>query len=193
MCQKRNKILSLFCSNLKSRYHLREISKLSKIPVKTTFRNLIELEKENIVKSKHEGRHKYFELNLDNIKTKFLLQETEIYRTLLFLEKYPIFKSFLKEIELPACSVIIFGSFAELAATKDSDLDVLIISEEKELELPFYLLPYKIHKIVLNRSELLKGLEKKEPLLMEILSNHIVLLNHSFFIDLVWWYYGKKA
>jgi predicted nucleotidyltransferase len=193
MCQKRNKILSIFCSNLKSRYHLREISKLSKIPLKTTFRYLLELEKKGIMKSKREGRNRYFELNLDNIKTKFLLQETEIYRTLLYLEKYPVFKSFLKETELPLCTMIIFGSFAKFAATKDSDLDILIISEDEKLDLPFYILPYKIHKIILSKDEVLRGLEKGEPLLMEILSNHIILLNHSFFIDLVWWYYGKKS
>ncbi len=192
MCQKRKIILSLFCTNLKGRYHLTEISKLSKLPLKTTFRVLKELEEENLLHSKIEGRQKYFTLNLDNVKTKFLLLETEIYRTLIFLEKYPVFKSFLKEILIEDCTILVFGSFAEFTATNKSDLDLLIISERK-LDLPFHLLPFKIHLISLTKNEFLKGLELKEPLLLEILSNHIVLYNHSFFLDVLWWYYGKKA
>jgi predicted nucleotidyltransferase len=192
MYQKRNKILSLFCSNFKKRYHLREISKLSSVPLKTTSRALEELERENIIRSHLEGRHKYFELNLDNIKTKFLIEETEIYRTFIFFEKYPVFKSFLKEIKLVDGSIIVFGSFAEFIAGKDSDLDILVISD-KEFNLPEYLLPYKIHKITLSKKEFLSALEKDEPLIKEIIANHIVLHNHSFFVDMLWWYYGKKA
>lgn len=192
MYQKRNIILSLFCSNLRKRYHLREISKLSSIPLKTTSRTLEELEKEGVIKSKRDGRHKYFELNLDNIKTKFFIQETEIYRTFIFLEKYPVFKSFLKEIKLIDCSIVVYGSFANLTASKNSDLDILVISDKK-IELPNYILPYNIHKIVLSKKVFLTGLEKEEPLLREILSNHIILYNHSLFVDMMWWYHGKKT
>jgi predicted nucleotidyltransferase len=190
MCQKRNKILSLFCSDFKRRLHLREISKLSGVPLRTTSRTLDVLEKENIIRSYYEGRHKYFELNLDDIKTKFLVQETEIYRTFVFLEKYPVFKSFLKEIKPTDSVIIVYGSFAELAAGKESDLDLLIISD-KELDLPEYLLPYKIHKISLTKKEFLSALET-EPLIKEIIANHIILNNHSFFIEMLWWY-AKKA
>ena len=192
MYQKRNKILSLFCSDLRKRYHLREISKLSSVPLKTTSRVLEELEKENIIRSHHEGRHKYFELNLENIKTKFLIQEAEIYRTFIFFEKYPIFKSFLKEIKLTDAAIIVYGSFAEFTAGKDSDLDILIISDKK-LNLPEYLLPYKVHKITLSKRGFLSAFESGEPLIKEIIANHIILNNHSFFVDMLWWYYGKKA
>ncbi len=192
MFPKRNEIISLYCGNLKARFHLREIARLSKLPIKTVFKILKKLEKENIVRSEIEGRHKYFELNLDNIETKFILEETEIHRTLLFLKEYPIFKSFLKEMKIEDCAIIIYGSFAKFMATNKSDLDILIVSE-RELDLPFYTLPYKIHKIFLRKNEFLKGLEAREPLLMEILANHIVLFNHSFFINILWWYHGRKA
>jgi predicted nucleotidyltransferase len=165
---------------------------LSGVPLKTTSRVLEELEKENIVRSHHEGRHKYFELNFDEIKTKFLIQETEIHRTFVFLEKYPVFKSFLKEIKIIDGVIIVYGSFAEFAATKDSDLDILVISDE-ELGLPEYLLPYKVHKISLGKREFLSALEKGEPLIKEVIANHIILYNHSFFTDMLWWYYGKKV
>lgn len=165
---------------------------MSNVPLKTTSRILGELEKEGVIKSKYEGRHKYSELNLDNIKTKLLMQETELYRTLVFLEKYTVFKLFLKEIKSIDSAIVIYGSFANLTAGKDSDLDLLVVSDTKP-DLPDYILPYRIHKIVLNKKGFIAGLGKNEPLLREILSNHVVLHNHSFFVDAMWRYYGEKS
>ena len=78
MYQKRNKeldVISLFRGSYKARFYLREISKLSKLPLKTCQNVLNGLEKDKILKSKVEGKNKYFFLNLENIKTKsYLLQ-----------------------------------------------------------------------------------------------------------------------
>lgn len=191
MSQKRNIILGMFCHNLKRRFYLRELSRLSRIPLRTTSRVLEELEKSGIILSKCEGRNKYFELNLGSIKARFLIQGAEIWRTIAFLERYLVFKSFLKEIKPVNCAVIIYGSFAESKAARDSDLDVLIVCD-KEPDLPEYILPYTLHKVRLSKSEFLRGLEKDEPLLREILLNHIILYNHSFFVDAMWWYYGRR-
>lgn len=192
MCQKVYKILSLYCGDLKRKLHLREISRLSKLPLKTTSNHLRRLEKIKIIRSSLIGRHKYYELNLDNIKTKFLLIQTEIYRTSIFLSKYSVFKLFLNEVKPNNFMIVVFGSFAEFTATKNSDLDMLIISD-KSLELPFYLIPYNIHEINLTSEEFLHSLEKDEVLMKEIITNHIVLYNHSYFVDSIWWYYGKKS
>ncbi|MEM5815837.1 MAG: nucleotidyltransferase domain-containing protein [Candidatus Aenigmatarchaeota archaeon] len=192
MCQKRNRILILFCSDFRRKLYLREISKLSKIPLKTTSRIMKDLEEKNIIRYNLEGKHKYFELNLDNIETKFLLIEAEISKMFSFLKKYPIFNSFLKHITLVNGIICVFGSFSELKATKDSDLDILIVSDKK-IELPKHLLPYKTNEIHLNRKEFLSALSKGEPLVREILANHTILHNHSSFIDILWWYYGKKS
>lgn len=192
MCQKGNKVLSLFCSDLKRRIYLREISKLAKIPLKTASRALGELEDRNIVRHRVEGKHKYFELNMDNIETKFYLVEAEIYKTRLFLDKYPVFRSFLKDMVLGGGIVVSFGSFTELRATKDSDLDVLTVSDKK-MDLPEHLLPYKVNRISMNGKQFLSALNRGEPLIMEILAKHTVLCGHSYFIDVMWWYYGKKG
>src|SRR3989344_3838371 len=100
MYQNRNnqmELLGLFRGNYKKQIYLRMISKLSKIPLKTTQNTLIFLEKERIIKSKVEGKNKYFSLNTENILTKQYLLQTECYFTNRFLEKYPNFKTFLKE------------------------------------------------------------------------------------------------
>ena len=192
MYQNRNKeleIISLFRGDFKARYYLREISKLSKLPLKTCQITLLNLEKAKILKSKTEGKNKYFSLNLENIKTKSYLQQTEIYQTDLFTEKYPQFKMFLKSLKTNI-PIIVFGSFAKFTADKNSDLDLLIISD-RELKLPFHLLPYKPHQINMPEKTLLKAINQQEDLIKEIEKNHIILNNHSFYTNVMWGYYGK--
>ena len=192
MYQKRNKeleIIALYRTDYQKRFYLREISKLSKIPLKTTQNLLVKLEKESILKSKIEGRNKYFNLNLDNIQTKSILLQSEIYKTDLFLETYSIFKTFLKSVKTNDL-IIVFGSFAKFNVNKNSDLDILIISN-KEQKLPFYLLPYKLHKINLSENSFIKSVKEQENLIKEVEENHIILNNHSLYVNIMWSYYGK--
>ncbi|MBU0459974.1 MAG: nucleotidyltransferase domain-containing protein [Nanoarchaeota archaeon] len=193
MYQKRNndlEAISLFRGNYKVRFYLREISKLSNLPLKTCQNTLSNLEKTKILKSKTEGKNKYFSLNLENIRTKSYLQQAEIYQTDFFIQKYAPFKTFLKSLKTTA-PIIVFGSFAKLTADKNSDLDLLIISNKK-LNLPFYLLPFKPHEINMFEKTFLKAIEQQEDLIKEIEENHVILNNHSFYVDILWrYYYGK--
>ena len=191
MYQKRNKeleVISLYSGNYKLKFYLRQISKLAKLPLKTCQNVLINLEKEKILRSKIEGKNKYFDLNLGNIQTKSTLLQAEIYRTDIFLEKYTPFKTFLKELNTNI-PLIIFGSFAKLIADKDSDLDLTVISEKEEL--PFHLLPYKVHRVNLSETSFIKAVQEQETLIKEIEENHIILNNHSFYVNIMWEQYGK--
>ena len=192
MYQNRNnelEVISLFRHNYKARFYLREISKISKLPLKTCQNTLTKLEKAKILKSKIEGKNKYFLLNLENIKTKSYLQQAEIYQTDIFIEKYPAFKMFLKSLKITA-PIIVFGSFAKFTADKNSDLDILVISD-KELKLPFHLLPFKPHQIIMTEKTFLKALNQQENLIKEIEDNHIILNNHSFYVNVMWEYYER--
>ena len=147
MYLKRNeelKVIALYSGDYKSRFYLRQISTLTKIPLKTCQNILVRLEKERILKSKVEGRNKYFSLNLDNINVKSYILKAEVHKTDTFLEKYPEFKTFLKSVHTNSI-LIVFGSFARLKASKDSDLYLFIISDKEE-RLSFYLLPHKVHQ-----------------------------------------------
>ena len=192
MYQKRNKeleILDLYLEDYSKQIYLREISALTKIPLKTTQNMTLALESGNILKSVVRGRNKYFTLNVDNPQTKLNLLQAEIYRTILFAQKYPAFKTFLKNITTNS-PIIVFGSFARFTADKDSDADILIIANPEE-KLPFHLLPYKIHEIRLSEESYAKALEKQETLLKEVEKHHVILNNHSFYINTAWGYYEK--
>ena len=179
-------VLTLYLGNYSNRFYLREISRLTKFPLKNTQNILNNLEKNKILKSTIHGKNKYFRLNLDNILTKFYLLYAEVYRTMLFLEKYPQLKPFVKEL---GPTVIIFGSFAKFSANKDSDLDLLVIENDKKL--PFHLIPFEIHEIKMSKKTFLKALEKQEPLIKEIEDNHIILSNHPFYLEIMWEKYAK--
>ena len=192
MYQKRNKgldIVSLYSGDYKSKFYLRQISKLAGIPLKTCQNILAILEKDKILKSKIEGKNKYFSLNLDNIHVKSYLLKAEIHKTELFLEKYPEFKTFLKSVNTNFI-LIIFGGFAKFKANKDSDLDLFIVSNKEE-NLPFHLLPHKVHQNNLKEESFRKAVVEKETLIKEIAENHIILNNPSFYINIIWEYHGK--
>ncbi len=183
-------IISLYRADYKSsRFYLRQISRLAKIPLKTCQNALMNLEKGKVLKSKIEGKNKYFTLNLDNIKTKSYLLQAEIYKTDIFLESYPLIKTFLKSINVNT-PIIVFGSFARLKADKNSDLDLLIVSKEKQ-ELPYHLLPYKVHEVNISESSFSKAIQQQETLIKEIEESHIILNNHSFYVNAMWGHYGK--
>ncbi len=192
MYQKGNKrliVLSLYNGEYSAKLYLREISRLSGLPLKTTQNTVSELENENILKSSTEGKNKYFMLNLDNIQTKFYMEHSELNKTAEFTEKYMSFKTFLKEGKNLDNPIMVFGSFAKLEATEDSDLDLFIISNKK-ISLPYHLLPYKIHEIILSEDNFFKGIKSGETLIKEVIKNHVILNNHSFFINVMW---GKHA
>ena len=183
-------VISLYRANYKeSRFYLRQISRLAKLPLKTCQTALRNLEKEKVLKSKIEGKNKYFALNLDNIKAKSNLLQAEIYRTDIFLESYPLIKTFLKSINTNI-PIIVFGSFARLKADRNSDLDLLIVAGEKQ-KLPYHLLPYKIHKVNILESSFIKAIQQQETLIKEIEENHVILNNHSFYVNAMWEHYGK--
>lgn len=192
MYQKRNEldILALFLGDYNRQLYLREISKKAKIPLKTTQNLLSKLEKDNILKSKISGKNKYFRLNLDNIQTKLVLQQAESQQTSGFLERYPALKTFLKSAKTDN-ALIVFGSFAKFTAKEDSDLDLLMIAKQSG-EIPGHLIPYKIHKVEMTEKAFTKAVQEQETLIKEIEENHIILNNHSFYINTMWSHYGKR-
>jgi len=190
MYLKRNKeldVISLYSGNYKNEFYLRQISKLTKLPLKTCQNILAFLEKERVLKGKLDGKNKYFSLNTENIKTKSYILRAEIKKTEDFLEKYPLFNSFLKSI-VSNDLIVLFGSFAKRGADKDSDVDLLVISGDEKIS--SHLLPFKVHKTVLTEQLFRKAILEKETLIKEIEENHIILNNHSSYVNLMWAHYG---
>ncbi len=185
MFQKRNKeleVLKLYLGDYSRRLYLREIAKLSMMPVKTAYTVLESLGKARILRAEVSGKNKYFSLNFENIEAKSMLLQAEVGKTMDFLGKYPAFRTFLKDMRTSS-TVMVFGSFAEFRAGKDSDVDIIVIGRKQEL--PFHLLPNKVHEIGMTEEEFMKAWEK-ETLIRKVRENHVILNNHSFFVNMMW-------
>ena len=183
-------VLNLYRGNYKKGLYLGEINKLSGLNLKTTQNALEFLENSGILKSNIRGKNKYFYLNLNNIQTKLFLLQAEIYKTHLFLNKYPQFKIFLNDLK-DTFPLIVFGSFSKFKADKNSDIDLLVLSKNKP-KLSLHFLSNKVHLLSFSEEDFVNSLNKSETLIDEILENHIILNDFSFFVNLVWEHYGRQ-
>lgn len=125
-----------------------------------------------------EGRNKYFSFkqNLDHLYLKTIL---EIENTRIFIKKYKNLKQFILEIKKLNLPILIFGSFSKGNINKNSDLDIIIFSDN-EIKLPEHLSLYKLHVINVKLKEISKF--KNEILYKEILKSHIIISGFEFIL-----------
>jgi predicted nucleotidyltransferase len=116
------KILSLFAMNPDQQYYVREISRRLNISLGAVHGALSLLEKSGILVSRSIGKTKLYRLEAHNP----IIKEFLILTTLLILE--PLTQA-LKE---DSRRVILFGSYSAGTFTSASDLDLFVVSEEKE-------------------------------------------------------------
>jgi predicted nucleotidyltransferase len=192
-------ILNLFRSNYSIQLHVREMAKLTKKSHVTLLSHLQALEKDKILISKTIGRNKQYSLNLDNIITKNYLTISETIATTSFIEQIFLIKKITKEIlniNLLG-TMIIFGSYAKKTFQEDSDIDLFFIGQITEQEIQkirnigkIYGKTINLKKSTFNNFE--SGLKKKDPLIIEIIKNHIIIQNPEQFVHFLWRYYNEK-
>jgi len=93
-------------------------------------------------------------------------------------------------------TIILFGSFAKGQTNERSDIDLFVVTEKK-LDRSIFM---KAGNLVgreasvesSTRRQFLKGLENGDPLVREVVSNHIVLKGIDEFCDIMWRYYARK-
>lgn len=187
------KILGLYTNNYKKSLHLREIARETKVDVKAIQLQLKKLEKINILSSATKGRNKEYVLNLSNIITKYYLVMAEIFSSVIYLKKNFLIKKIITDLTNKVDgTIILFGSFVKGGYTKESDVDLFIITEKKIDKN----LATKIGDLVnrdiniksSNTIQFLNGLKKNDPLITEVISNHIVLKGADNLCDIVWLY-----
>ena len=137
-------ILRVFFDNPIKKFHIREISRITKLNPNTALNILKILEKENLIK---KVKMKHIVEVTANIDEKFK-QEKRV-DNLIKLYKSGIIDYLIKEFHPLAISVL--GSYSTGEDIESSDIDIVVISkEEKELNLSKFekVLSRKIHLIV---------------------------------------------
>jgi predicted nucleotidyltransferase len=190
------KILGLFRNDYKISFYLREIARNVHIDAKAVGLQLNRLEKVNIVKSLQKGKNKEHTLNLNNFLTLYYLILAETFTTLEYLNRnFEIKKLVGETTEKMGKTAILFGSFSKENMTKESDIDILIIDNEKSdltiLKELGKLLSREVNVKLMSEEQFTNGLVIKDPLVQEIAANHIILKGIDNYCNILWRYYAK--
>ncbi len=191
-------IMGLYRHNYLAKYHVREMAELLKKNHATMLPHLAALEKENILLAKKSGRNKNFSLNLQNATTKEYMLLAEKVETIRCIEHIFLIKKIIKELEnIPIIgSIILFGSYAKKTYDKESDIDIFYIGEETEILMKQIKEIGKQYQKVMDIKKATprafeKALREKDPLVIEIIKNHILLLNGDYLINALWRYFNE--
>jgi len=199
MTNNKLKIINLFRSNYLASFHVREMAKLTKKSHVTLLPHLKALEEDKILAAKSIGKNKVYSLNFENIITKNYLTISETTETTAFLEQVFLVKKITKEIfslNLPG-TIIIFGSYAKMTFKEESDIDIFYLGKINDKEIQeikkigkIYGKTINVKNSTFNNFE--SGLRKKDPLIIEVIKNHIILQNPEQFVNILWRFYDER-
>lgn len=183
-------ILASFFPKLKEKT-AREIEIATGLSHEPTFRILKSLVKNKYLKERKIGKTNIYKfLFTDDVYLVYTYFMTK--RTNKFREKHPLLYKRLKEFVnlIRANSVILFGSYAKRTETKGSDVDVLVISGEKNVEkiaLTFKT-KYNINiKPVIVKAKDFKNIKRDNPTFYsDLVEFGIVLDGQEFFFKEVY-------
>ncbi len=161
--------LEIVCLLLHGKSHARKIAASLGTSHMTVLRKLKALAKDNVVDFVQEGKNKPYFLKKTAEANAYVFM-AENYRLVRTLEKYPLLRTIISRIQknIKVRMALLFGSYAKGLATRSSDIDIYVETEDrllrKELQLIDSKLSIKIGKY-----------DKESPLIKEIEKNHVVL------------------
>ena len=181
------KVLSLFSGDYMKEVYGREAARELSMNQKTVSNILKRLEKENILRSKMEGRNKVYRLNHSNPSLMHVLSMVEKEKTVQFRERSGLGRDFIDEIlKSKSPLVIIFGSYANGTQKKNSDVDILVLSPF-DVNLSDVEKFYKIKASVkeYKEEEFINALRSGDFLITEVIRNHVVLVGSDLFVKML--------
>lgn len=190
------RILGLFRSNYKISLYLREIARAVQVDAKAVKLHLNRLEKANIITSIQKGKNREYSLNLRNYLTLQYMILSEALMTVEYLSSnFEVKKLVSETTESLGKTVILFGSFAKGNMTRESDIDILVISEKKTNLSSFKevgsLLNREISVKCMSEEQFSNGLVINDPLIAEVVADHIILKGIDNVCNMLWGYYAK--
>ena len=177
------KILKEISSDTHKRVYGRAITQKLKMNQKTVSNTLNNLEKQNILKFSQEGKNKYYFLNKSNSHLKDIIKLVEMQNKMEFIEHNSKLKELFHQLEKKSNNtLIIFGSYANQTNNSNSDLDLFTIGKLSDTQDLENLYNIKINIIKSNKQKF----DKNQPIIKEIIKNHVILKGFENFIDLIW-------
>lgn len=188
------KIVDLLARNTERKFTINEIAKSLKEYYSFVHRTVNKLIKDGVITKEKAGKSYLCFVNLENEKTIALIQLSEIEKKIEFYgsnkELKLILEDFIKSAKstVNPVSILLFGSYVKGTATKESDIDILLISTSKtgidkitkEVYAKF---GKEINAIAMTPEDFKK--QKDEALIKEIIKDHNVLYGVEKFVNLV--------
>jgi len=188
MVKNHSKIIKVLLERQEEELNIYKISRYARIDYKNTYNIIKDLGKKGLVAVKSFGRTKRVMLNKE-IHPLIFEAEYNRRQDLFRKNKYflVIYKR-LSELNFPFI-VLLFGSHAKGKATKHSDVDLLIICEEKrecQIQEVLDLFPLRIHATFTNFEDFMLMLKTKEfNVVSEAVKNNIILVGIEDYYRLI--------
>lgn len=149
--------------------HARELARKIRISHTGIIKNLRELRKTNVVDYVIKGKNKVYSLK-KTVEAKAYAIMAENYKLVKTINKYPILRSIIERIQKndEIRIALLFGSYAKGNASKDSDIDVYVETEDNKLKKELELINTKLNVKIGVYDEL-------SLLIKEINKNHVVI------------------
>jgi len=181
----KQKILRFLIENKTESFSIRDISKALKIDYKLVYLNIKKLEENKVIEvedlkviKKCSFKDKFNEdvFIVENKRRNEILEKKE------FRAIYDKLKTINNQFIL-----LLFGSHIKRAALKNSDIDLLLVSEEAKLiEEKLEILPLKIHLTSLSYNSFISMIKSKEQTVVsEVLKKNVILLGIEDYYRLI--------
>ncbi len=191
-------IVALFRADYRRQYYVREIALLVGRSHSTILPYLGELEKERVLTAKSIGKIKVYSLNMDSMIAREYLSMAEAQATIEYLKKTLLIRKVNEELfkmNLEG-AIILFGSYAKGNYTSNSDIDLFYLGKIDDVNVTKIrnlrrIYGKTINIKTLNRRLFENAVRRKDPLVKEVIKNHVLLQNPEQFINILWRYYNE--
>jgi predicted nucleotidyltransferase len=169
-------ILKLLIENKSTKYSIRKISILRKINYKSAYEAIKKLNKEGVINLEKNGNTSLCSFNNQFNNSTYIV---EIYRRDYFTKnkKFKAIYNVLNGINEFFIAVL-FGSYVKKKAVKNSDIDLLIVTNNgKLIQEELSILPFNIHLIEFSINEFISMIKSKDDTVVsEVLNKNVILV-----------------
>jgi predicted nucleotidyltransferase len=187
LTENEQKALLILLKEYSSYYNANSLSKMLGISREGTQKILKRLLAENLLISKNIGKSIVYKISFNDDYVKKLLA----YLLADEANHYKRWKLEFRDLFKGNRIILVFGS-AIRDYEKARDIDIMIVMEQAELkEINKILaerqaiLPKRLHSIKLTREDLLKNLNKKDKIMLDIIKNAVVLYGQNDYLEVM--------
>lgn len=172
--------------NIFEGFNINQIARLSGINPATTYRTLKNMESKKEVLKEKKGNNIFYKLNLKNSSTIKYCELAEIEKRKEFFQKNPILLAKIQDLSKESDSIALFGSVARREKNpRDTDLLLLFQKSPDLQKIKTIIKGTNISPLYTNFHEFKNRIKEKNPILVEILKDAIVLYGEDVYWKLI--------